>query len=40
VRREAIDTPKALIGLVAKDPGRRVAKIFPVRKTIRVRPAA
>jgi transcriptional regulator with XRE-family HTH domain len=40
LRCEGIDTRKALIGLIAKDPGGPVAKIFPVRGSIKVRGAA
>jgi len=40
VRCEAIDTPRALIGLVAKDPGGPLAKVFPASGIIKVRSAA
>ncbi len=37
LRCEAINTPKALIGLVAKDPGGPLAKTFAVRKAVELR---
>jgi transcriptional regulator with XRE-family HTH domain len=32
LRCEALSTPRALIGLVARDPGRVLGKVFPLRK--------
>jgi transcriptional regulator with XRE-family HTH domain/Zn-dependent peptidase ImmA (M78 family) len=40
LRCEAIDTPKALIGLVAKDPGGPLAKAIPMRRSVKLRSAA